>query len=390
MEQHIKELIYLKLTTGITEPEQALLNQWVAQSPKNKERYHRLMQDIHFVERYEQYAKIDEELAYQKFQKRHALLNVRRRTPLWRYAAMLLLPLLLVAGIWMYHLVTPAPVSDETIALIRQSGQHGRSKATLIVEDGKRIELQEEQLTPNTAVGYEVKACHVDEVTDSMVSHAVEENLVYALNTHADSEYWITLEDGTTVHLNYNTRLTYPVRFDARHRTVRLEGEAYFCVKEENARPFRVITPHGVVTEYGTSFNVNTFAPNCTKVVLVEGSISVKPEGGLEQKMLPGQLANLHALSAKAEIIDVDVEPYIAWNKGRFVFEDCPLEELMKVISNWYGVRVEFQGDSCKRMRFTGDMNRYGSLSPVLRTIREATLLEIRMNGNTIIIKECN
>ena len=198
------------------------------------------------------------------------------------------------------------------------------------------------------------------------------------------------LSDGSKVQLNSMSSIRFPVQFAQDCRLVELEGEAYFCVKEENARPFRVITPHGVVTEYGTSFNVNTFAPNCTKVVLVEGSISVKPEGGLEQKMLPGQLANLHALSAKAEIIDVDVEPYIAWNKGRFVFEDCPLEELMKVISNWYGVRVEFQGDSCKRMRFTGDMNRYGSLSPVLRTIREATLLEIRMNGNTIIIKECN
>ena len=151
MEQHIEELIYLKLTTGITESEQELLNQWMAQSPKNKERYHRLMQDTHFVGRYEQYAKIDEELAYQKFQKRHALLRIRRRIPLWKYAAMFLLPLLFVAGIWMYRLITTSPVSDKTIALIRQSEQHGKSKAILIVEDGKKIELQEVQLSPGTA-----------------------------------------------------------------------------------------------------------------------------------------------------------------------------------------------------------------------------------------------
>jgi len=390
MEQHIEELIYLKLTTGITELEQAFLDQWVARSPKNRERYHRLMQDSHFVERYGQYAKIDEELAYQKFRKRHALLHVRRRVPFWKYAAMLLLPLLLVVGIWMYRLAMTVPVSDETIALIRQSGQHGKSKATLIVEDGKKIELQEEQLTPNTAAGYEVKAHHTNERTDSVPPHTMAENPVYTLKTHADSEYWITLEDGTTVHLNYNTSLMYPVHFDRNHRTVRLEGEAYFCVKKEEARPFRVITSHGVITEYGTSFNVNTFAPNCTKVVLIEGSISVKPEGGLEQAIVPGELAILHASSVEAEVGKVNVEPYVAWNKGRFVFEDCPLEELMKVISSWYGVKVEFLSEPCKQMQFTGDMNRYGSLAPVLRAIREATLLEIKMNGNTIIIKECN
>lgn len=388
MEQHIEELIYLKLTTGITESEQELLNQWMAQSPKNKERYHRLMQDTHFVGRYEQYAKIDEELAYQKFQKRHALLRIRRRIPLWKYAAMFLLPLLFVAGIWMYRLITTSPVSDKTIALIRQSEQHGKSKAILIVEDGKKIELQEVQLSPGTAAGYEVKAHHhANENTDSVPPHAVAENPVYTLKTHADSEYWITLEDGTAVHLNYNTSLMYPVHFDRCHRTVRLEGEAYFCVKKENARPFRVITPHGVVTEYGTSFNVNTFAPNCTKVVLVEGSVSVKPKEGLEQMIVPGELAILRASSVEAEIGKVNIEPYVAWNKGRFVFEDCPLEELMKVISNWYGVRVEFLSEQCKQMRFTGDMDRYGSLAPVLRAIREATLLEIEMDGNAIIIK---
>lgn len=36
------------------------------------------------------------------------------------------------------------------------------------------------------------------------------------------------LADGTTVHLNAGSKLTYPVRFAGKRRIVALEGEALF------------------------------------------------------------------------------------------------------------------------------------------------------------------
>ncbi len=64
-------------------------------------------------------------------------------------------------------------------------------------------------------------------------------------------------EDGTKVHLNYNTTLKYPSHFSVASRTVYLDGEAYFQIAKDD-RPFRVITANGIVKQYGTSFNVNT------------------------------------------------------------------------------------------------------------------------------------
>lgn len=388
MEPHIKELIYLKLTVGITEQEQAILDEWKAQSPRNRERYERILEDAHFVERYEQYARIDAEQAFRKFQKRHAL-SVHKTFSFWKYAAVLLLPLLLMTGVLFYYFSAPdEEKQDETVELRLKSVQSGKNKATLIVPDGKEFELDSKASSSADEKGSEANVYPEESVaTDSVGQKKETEESVFTLKTHGDSEYWITLEDGTTVHLNYNTSLAYPVHFSAQHRTVYLRGEAYFYVKEESYRPFRVVTPHGVITEYGTSFNVNTFTPNCTKVVLVDGSISVKPKGGEEQLIVPGDLAVLQASSAKAEVEKVDVEPYIAWNKGRFVFDNCSLGELMEVISNWYGVKVEFACESCRQMRFTGDMNRYGSLPSMLQAIREATSLDVELDEKTIIIK---
>ena len=382
MEQYIKDLIYLKLTQGLTPQEQQVLDEWVNQSAAHRAYYERLMNGNRFVERYERYSHIDEEAAFRKFSKRHGLLPQHRRINLWKYAAILLVPLLVAGGLWIYHDSASTTLPDEVAQLMLQSEQCGKSQATLITEQGEEIVLQKQQ----QKIEYKVKATTQPKAADSLAHHEAQVNPIQTLKTHTDSEFWITLEDGTSVHLNYNTTLAYPIHFSNHQRTVYLEGEAYFIVKKENNRPFRVITPHGVVKEYGTSFNVNTFSDGCTKVVLVEGSIGVIPKEGHEQPMKPGQLAVMTDASPVATVEQVNVDAYVAWNKGRFVFEDCSLKELMQVIANWYGVGLDFRCEACADMRFTGDMDRYGSLASVLQAISKATSLNMELRNKTIIV----
>ena len=67
------------------------------------------------------------------------------------------------------------------------------------------------------------------------------------------------LADGTTVHLNAGSKLTYPVRFAGKRRIVALEGEAYFEVVQDESHPFVVQTHLGEVMVLGTAFNVNAY-----------------------------------------------------------------------------------------------------------------------------------
>lgn len=167
-----------------------------------------------------------------------------------------------------------------------------------------------------------------------------------------------------------------------------MDGEAYFQVAKDSKRPFRVITANGVVKQYGTTFNVNTHVPGITKVVLVKGSVSVLPNQGGEYKIKPGELAVLQADTQDVQISVVDIEPYIAWNSGRFVFDNCSLESLMNVISRWYNKDVVFESEDTKKIRFTGDIDRYGSIEPILKAIQRVTHLEMEIQGKTIIIKK--
>ena len=40
----------------------------------------------------------------------------------------------------------------------------------------------------------------------------------------------------------------------------------------------------------------------------------------------------------------MDVEEFVGWKDGMFIFKDKPLAEIMKILERWYGVNVIFSG----------------------------------------------
>ncbi|UKK77166.1 FecR family protein [Segatella bryantii] len=168
-----------------------------------------------------------------------------------------------------------------------------------------------------------------------------------------------------------------------------MTGEAYFFVAKDKNRPFIVHTPNGDVKQYGTEFNINTKDEiGVTRIVLVNGSISITPKGGREYMMKPSDMAILQPESGEAMISQVDITPYIAWNIGTFVFEDCTLEQLMRVLSHWYNKRVQFESEEIRQMRFTGEFDKYESIVPIMKAIHKVTGLRVEIRGQEIIISK--
>ena len=65
------------------------------------------------------------------------------------------------------------------------------------------------------------------------------------------------MNDGTKVHLNAGTTLSYSKNFNSTSREVTLNGEAYFEV-EKGSSPFIISTDLAKVTVLGTKFNVRS------------------------------------------------------------------------------------------------------------------------------------
>lgn len=375
MQEKIDKLIIKQLTDNISAEETEVLNAWIHESKEHAHYYERIINDTSMRERYIAYGKINQEKAWRYF-KRRCLKRQSFLPQLMRYAAVLLIPLIgIMAWLYLSRQETVKPVLSQTARLsMIKSQQMGKEKATLVLPNGNNIVLHADGCSQDSLALY-------NQPSAKSGDDAHQNN---TLATHKGNEFWLTLEDGTIIHLNYNTTLIYPTSFGSDERRVYLKGEAYFQVAKDK-RPFFVDTPNGSVKEYGTSFNVNTKEGGKTIVVLVEGSVSVLTTSGKEYMMKPGEMASIQS-PLNVNINKVDVEPYIAWNKGRFVFDNYTLAQVMEVLSSWYDLDVKFTSNDIKQVHYTGSIDKYGTIQPLMNAIRGVTHLNITIRNNTIYI----
>ncbi|MNY21081.1 hypothetical protein D3C86_1546000 [compost metagenome] len=114
---------------------------------------------------------------------------------------------------------------------------------------------------------------------------------------------------------------------------------------------------------------------------MLEGSVDVN--GTL---LKPNQQAVL--TKGKISVIPADVENVVAWKNGYFRFSTESFESIMRKVSRWYDVDVEFQDPSLKNVEFGGVMTRYAKVSRVLEMLELTKEASFELKGKTIFVKK--
>lgn len=174
------------------------------------------------------------------------------------------------------------------------------------------------------------------------------------------------LSDGTEVFLNAGSSISFPRNFTGKDRVVNLNGEAYFEVKSDKNRPFKVVSDRLSVSVLGTKFNFNTtFETNA--VALVEGKVKYSNDRlGEEVILRPGQMASYNETASEFMISDFDADVMLGWKDGNLVFQDASLEQVIDGLNKWYGVSVEVENiGSSQKWSYTASF-RNESLETVL------------------------
>ena len=382
----IVRLLQLYLLGDITEEERQELEDWCEEAPRNRKLFEQICQeDLFSKERYV-YEKINDTKAFSVFEKRVRKVSSRSIGNWWKYAAVLLFPILVVGSWKLMHETEQVSIVASSVAPI----QPGCSQAVLVLNDGRKVFLKEEE----EGVISEDKEITVTGEKDRLVYTSsegknVDEIRFNELEVPRGGEYKVRLADGTLVYLNSATRMKYPVKFDEKERKVYLSGEAYFEVAKDPERPFFVEMEGVEVRVYGTSFNVNTHQEGNIQTVLVKGSIGVKVlSSGMESVIRPGQMAEFKQGNTKVDVKDVNVAVYTDWKDGIFRFENQRLEDILAVLSNWYDMNVFYQTVSVKELHFSGYMERYKDVSVILEAITLSTGVTFSIQGKTIIVSK--
>lgn len=252
--------------------------------------------------------------------------------------------LVCLALVYVYYSRRDTPVITETAT----TQPAPEKKLQLKLDDGKGIDL------PGT--GKEtIDAGNVQLVTTG-------NKLTYTLKNEAlegwgtlivprKLDYKILLKDGTEVWLNAETSLRFPYTFTANTRDVYLEGEAWFKVAKDPAKPFIVHTPQTTIQVLGTSFNVNTYVPGSVFTSLVEGSV-VTSNGHQTLKLTPGYRAAFK--DGKFVTEPFDPNETLSWMEGVSYFHDAKLSDISLIVSRWFDVKVVFDNPDLLNTTFTG------------------------------------
>ena len=309
-----------------------------------------------------------------------------RRRHLYRRVAGCAAMVALFLGVAFFLLMPEGKKKSVVFPAVVHNIESGGSKAKLILDNGREIDLAEQQGIISVPLSFiqNTGRC-LTYRPDS--SSAPDTPVFHELIVPVCGEYQLQLCDGTVVYLNAMSKLRFPNFFSGKVREVELEGEAYFKVAKNTECPFVVKSDNCVVYVYGTQFNVSAY-PDESEIhtTLVDGKLAVENSAGYRE-IKPGEQWRYDKEKGEVTVASVDVTLYTAWKDGRLRFNDARLEEIMQTVSRWYGIEVSYETEDLKNLCFGCNFNRHSSIDPLLRVFEANGKIRIEREGKRLKIK---
>lgn len=324
----------------------------------------------------------------------------------WYSAAAVLL--LIGMGIWFYRpVVTRNLFQDPNAIAMKNHIIPGKNTAMLTLADGEKITLSDAK--KGIVIGSDLRYNDNTIVNHKKVDHTIQTLIA---STPRGGTYQISLPDGSKVWLNAASKLTFPSSFSTlvNDRIVELEGEAYFEITKNKARPF-IVKSHGQqVKVLGTQFNISAYKDESIRTTLLEGSVSVRHtefssasrnrKSALQARdpdlrqdevkenneviLKPNQQSLITENRAIA-LNNVDATQSVAWKNGYFRFDHEDIQSVMKKIARWYDVEVAYVGNPTQE-GFTGKVSRNRNIGDVLMILEKTKGVKFKIEGRRITV----
>lgn len=185
-----------------------------------------------------------------------------------------------------------------------------------------------------------------------------------------------TLKDSSRVTLLPNSRLEVSL---AANRQATLDGEAYFEVSPDKARPFVVVAGDLRIQVLGTAFEVvSSDQGHDGRVTVRHGRVRVwGAQDSLD--LTDGEVAVLDR--ARGLLQRVPLPSSVIWGGQALQFLDTPLDEVVRYVEGLYGVSVELAGQALARCRLTAEFDGE-NVDEVLEVVARTFGLQVHGSGS--------
>lgn len=383
MDQNFKRFVDLfrkALSGSLTKDEQEEFDV-LLQDPVIHEVYLEMQDADYLAERLAPYLLFPSEKAYRKFEHRFGKKYVARRLfTRWSVAATIIILIGVAVGVQSTREKEMQKIEIPGNTIISP----GIPQAQLKLADGRKIAVTRVNEGKINEQGGTLIQFEEGKLTYHHAGQTASTIVYNELSVPLGGECYVVLEDGSKVWINAGSVLKYPTCFGDTIREIYLEGEAYFEI-EKNTRPFVVHSGLGDVRVLGTAFGITAYPEENMLTTLVSGEVAFEQNQRESLTITPGEQIVAY-LSGKIERKTVEPEEYVGWKSGIYVFKDRKLEEIMSNLERWYNVKVFYQSQQMKDVRFTGNVERYNTINAFMQILEGTGDVKYRINGNTVIL----
>jgi len=192
------------------------------------------------------------------------------------------------------------------------------------------------------------------------------------------------LPDGSELILNRHAHVRYARNFNDNRHLQLDSGEVFFEVTKDKSRPFTIQAGALTVEVVGTSFNVK-YLKQQTEVIVESGIVKVRI-GADEVTLQQGEKVKVRHNAIDLHKTRVDNHLYAYYRSGLFEADNTPLQELVDVLNEAYGVKIRLD-HSAKALTISTTLRYERSIDENLLIISESLdNLKIKRNQNEIVL----
>lgn len=389
------ELMLKYLHEELSDLDQKEFDLWVEESNLNRQTFTELSKSEGLNAGLQELSRYDVEQAKKKSfekifatadnsaEKRNGIGRIKALSRRLIYIAAAVVVLALTIGLVVYFQNKPVINSSEENIVITVPDNH----PYLTQSDGKIVRL--DTLTIGSVVldgGVKIKKTDDGEIIYEAGESKPGEVVYNSITTPAGSTQRIVLPDGSRVWLNTQSRLEFPTAFINKIRNVSLSGEGYFDVIKDKSKPFHVKIDSMDLMVTGTEFNINNYKDeNIVKSTLIEGGVKITKDE-VSFILVPGHQLQFDRTTRDVKVIQkADLEAATAWRNRMFYLDNSDVPSLMRQISRWYDITIEYAKGGPPKGNFSGEISKNISFDELLQILNEGGI-KTKVEGRKLIV----
>lgn len=194
----------------------------------------------------------------------------------------------------------------------------------------------------------------------------------------------VMLPDGSFLTVGASSVVSVQMRPTERHIRLR-NGEAYFRVEKDAARPFIVEAGDVIVTAIGTAFDVRRTGKNVA-VSVTEGRVRITRVGGAAVEVNAGERVSYEPESQRFNMSAVTPDRATAWRERRLEFVNEPLDVVIANLNRYANQRVTVTDADAAKLTFTGTVMTE-NLPAWLKALPNVLPVQVDRRGNEVFIE---